>query len=261
LREPSEKYLADFIRGSAAVLAGCLEEGISSLRILANSNDEVALTSRQRHLPWYYLGIGYEKKGERANAVDAYRRVLDIVPNQRPSLVRLSALIPEFAVRLGEFEPEIPCNVNFGGKVILLGFTLGREIIPSSLDGASIEQQSFFITCYWQFIERTFRDYHPAIHFCDEGRRILFQADHGIRLGQAAYPMDFPRCGEVVIEKQRLNQDPTAARYLRVGILADSPPKSLPAFLSSDGGSRYFSTVLSKPAAGMPAAKPGGSTE
>ena len=92
--------------------------------------------------------------------------------------------------------------------------------------------------------DRMFRDYQPSVQFCDEDWRILFTDDHVLRGGDAPYPTDLPRCGEVVVERRRLREDPTRARYMRVGIYAPAPPRPLPNNLHFDSGTPLFVTTL-----------------
>ena len=243
LREPPNQLVADFVRGAAAVLAGKTRDGVAALKMLAERHhrgEKVVTVWRQRHLIWYYLGLGYEELRDRDKTIQAYRRVVDIVPTHRPALLRLNELDTSDAnnarTQLGMLKPGVPCNVNFGGKIVLLGYTLAREEISSDGKDAAEDGDVWTMTYYWQFHDRMFRDYHPAVHFCDENWRTIFQNDHYIRKNGKPYPVDFPRCGEVVVQKFDLSEDPTDVRYMRLPIWSPNPPRLGPSHLYHKGG-------------------------
>ena len=255
LDDPAEELSADFIRGAGAVLAGHEEKGVELLRRLAARDDAVAATWRQKHLAWYFLGRGYERLDRRAEATEAYMRAVMIVPTHRPSLLRLQQLSdssPSFASdRLLAMTPEAPCNIDFGGKITLLGYELSQEMAPTRIGGVTINEDAWFVTYYWQFNERMFHEYHPAVHFCDDSWRIMFQNDHRVRIQRKPYPVDFPRCGEVVVEKLRLKDDLAGAPYMRVSIWKPTTERSQQPLLLHDGGEGQLRISLeSQPAAG-----------
>ena len=198
----------------------------------------------QKHLLWYHLGLGHEAQNRRNDAIRAYRRVLELLPGHRPALLRLAALGEDVTAALAAMEPEEPCNIDFGGKIRLLGYGLHREMVPVRFGDREASENAWFMTLSWQFNDHLYRDYHPIVHFCDDQGRILFQADHHIMSGGKPYPMDFPRCGEVVVETVRLSHDPTRARTLRIGIWSGNPPESLANHILTDFGSTTFFTRL-----------------
>jgi O-antigen ligase/tetratricopeptide (TPR) repeat protein len=239
LRGPYDTVTGAFIRGAGAILAGRPEEGISTLETLATNNEEAA-TWRQKHLIWFYLGLGLEQTERITEARIAYMRALEIVPAHRPSLLRLVGLTPSdsdhYRERLASLTPEVLCEVNFGGKLVFLGYSLSKRKHPINVGGLAIEREDWFITYYWQFTDRMYPGYHPAVHFCDEQWNILFQDDHRIVAEGNPYPADFARNGEVVVERRLLRGDPEAATYLRVAVRTDSPPRYLEKNLVHDLG-------------------------
>ena len=168
--------------------------------------------------------------------MEGYRRALEIVPTHRPSLIRLALFGTDAVLRLAELTPEVPCNVDFGGKVSLLGYTIGSEATPAKIEGVSLERERWFITYYWQFKDHMQRDYRPAVHFCDNEWGIIFRNDHLVRAGGDPYPVDYPRCGEIIVEKRKLERDPRNAEYLRVGFWTPAPTKFVPKILYGDAG-------------------------
>jgi tetratricopeptide (TPR) repeat protein len=275
LSRSEDLLLADLIRGAALVLNGRLTEGIALLEGLTRRITDVGEVWRQRHLAWYYLGRGYEAAGQAEEAREAYGRVIREVPTHLESLRRLAALESADPVesagrtdvvsrtdssgendsacgadavgrtdsarleeRIRALTPQVPCNVNFGGKVVLLGLDFSRG---ESEGGAG---EAWYITYYWQFRDRMYEGYHPLVHFCGKDWRILFQDDHQPRALDRPYPVDLPRSGEVVVEKRRLQQDPATASYLRIGIATATPRDFAPQNLTCDGGGDFFLTRL-----------------
>lgn len=236
---PYEKVTSGFIRGAGAILSGRIDEGVSALEALA-SRDVEADTWRQRHLIWYYLGLGLEKQGRTSKARSAYQNALKIVPTHRASLLRLVELSKSEADSLQEqlatLTPEVPCEVNFGGKLTLLGYSLSKETRPIRVGGVKLEKEDWFITYYWQFNDRMHGGYRPVIHFCDEQSNTIFHDNHRFTVDDRHYPQDFPRCGEVVVEKRPLRGDPEAASYLRIAVRTDAPPLYLEKNLVHDLG-------------------------
>ena len=258
VKDPPDRVVADFVLGAARVLSGQTTEGIETLRAVAARDDGGAQTWRQRHMIWQYLGLGYELTDNTEKAAEAYGRALALVPNHRPALERLVNLRADYASRLSSLTPSVPCHVEFGGRIIFLGYKLTQEKVPADYHGVTITRDAWFITYYWQLKDRMLRDYQPSIQLCDEQRHVLFTDDHVLRGGTSPYPTDFPRCGEVVIQKRRLREDPTSARYLRVGIYAPALPKPLPNNIHFDSGTPLFVTSLLFRPARRPAGGPAG---
>jgi len=243
------RLIADFVRAAAALRTGAAAEAVRRLEALAARRDEAAGAWRQRHLIWYFLGLAREELGETDGAVSAYKRAIEIVPTHRPTLLRLARLRPGARSRLSALTPQVPCGVEFGGRIAFLGYDLERE--GASLGLAPVRRAGrWSITYYWQLQERMYRGYQPSVKFCDEAGRILFTDDHILRgPNDGPYPVDFPRCGEVIVEKRSLRDLPPAARYLHVGIYAPDPPRPLPHNLYFDSGAPLFVTTLRRPQA------------
>jgi len=255
IESPAQELVAALVRGAGAVLAGRLSEGIAALEALAARDDKDAAVWRQRHLPWYYLALAYEKTRDLAGAIEAYRRVMEIVPTHRKALVRLRELVPadadSLADAIAQLTPDVPCDVEFGGKLTLLGYTFNRGPAVESSESPSEDQNTWSLTYYWRLHDRMFHDYYPAVHFCDENRRIIFQNDHRIRLNEKAYPVDFPQCDAVIVQTIPLPGDPTEAHYLRICISSGPAARreSLPAALHNDMdyGLLYIAAPLVRP--------------
>ncbi|MBI5118035.1 O-antigen ligase family protein [Candidatus Poribacteria bacterium] len=248
LRTDSDKLTADFIRGAGAILGGREEEGTAILGALAARHDETVRLWRQKHLIWHYLGMGFEKMGRKDDAIDAYGKAVEILPAHASSLVRLCELAGSqskaWSARLAALTPEVPCNVDFGGKITLVGYTLSSERVPVFVEGMELAEEARFITYYWRFSDRLPPDYHPSVQFCDEDWQIVFRHDHRIYSEGRAYPTDFPRCGEVVAVRIRIKGDLTSAQFLKVGIVAGSARKQTDKALCCDAGNEYATLML-----------------
>ncbi len=253
LEQAEDLLNEELIRGAGRILAGRFDDGIERLIRLTPRAEEIGAFWRQRHLVWFYLGQGYEKRREWVEAAKAYARVVREVPTHYPALKRLAVLqeqdipIDKIAAaagcqipckaRLEAITPEIPCRAAFGGKVVLLGLTLEREEAAEETEGGA-----WSLTYYWMFKVPMAEGYNPMVHFCDENWRTLFQDDHRPRFMNRPYPVDLPRSGEVVVEKRRLGDDPARARYLRIGITTAAPLRYGPKHLISDAGDCFFLT-------------------
>ena len=86
---PQHFLLADFIRGAAAVLSGKNLDGIVVLERLVSQTKQRPSLVDQGHLIWFFLGYAYERVGDGAKAITAYREVIQRIPNHFPSLIRL----------------------------------------------------------------------------------------------------------------------------------------------------------------------------
>jgi O-antigen ligase/tetratricopeptide (TPR) repeat protein len=203
----AERVKSAFLAGALDLLSGRAKEAVGKLKKLAGANKGPSRW-RQGHLVWYYLGLGYERAGERDEAAEAYGRALGLVDSHRPSLLRLSSLQKKAAAALKKFEPERVLNINFGGRVILLGYT-ARE---------ADKRGSVSIRYYWQFIDRMDPEYWPLLHFGGIDGEPTFEHSHRITAAGREYPVDFPRSGEVVVEDYTLPRDPMTEPFLRAAI-------------------------------------------
>lgn len=247
-KNPSEQFEAEFIRTAALLAAGRPREAIPALEALALRLQQSRPPWRQGHLVWNRLGRAYEAASDRARAIESYRHAVESLPSHRDSLVRLTALSPDFSKDLRRLTPSVACDVAFGDRITFLGYDLSREVQPAEA-GRNAE---WFITYYWQVDDRVPPGYNPSAQFCDSDWQILFTDDHVLRAGDEPYPTVSPRCGEVVIEKRRLQYDPTSARYLRVGVYNPKPPRPLAASMCFDAGASLFVTPLVWDAPGLP---------
>jgi len=262
LRQASDRLVAAFMRGALAVLAGRASEGTAALDGLAEREDDVVAGWRQRHLIWYYLGLGHEAMHDRAKAIAAYRRVVDIVPTHRRALVRLAALGADVAPALEQLTPAVACHVDFGGKVVFLGFTLTR-IGPHPPAGAedarpgaaapqpdpvpvawwpriaSARLGTWQVTYFWEFRERMDRRYRVGANFCGSDWKGRYDDGHGFRSDDGDFPNDSPRCGETLVERRVLDGDLSGVEYFTMFLWAPNPPAGLPPTIlssASDGG-------------------------
>jgi len=262
LRQASDRLVAAFMRGALAVLAGRASEGTAALDGLAEREDDVVAGWRQRHLIWYYLGLGHEAMHDRAKAIAAYRRVVDIVPTHRRALVRLAALGADVAPALERLTPAVACHVDFGGKVVFLGFTLTR-IGPHPPAGAedarpgaaapqpdpvpvawwpriaSARLGTWQVTYFWEFRERMDRRYRVGANFCGSDWKGRYDDGHGFRSDDGDFPNDSPRCGETLVERRVLDGDLSGVEYFTMFLWAPNPPAGLPPTIlssASDGG-------------------------
>ena len=238
LSRPADRLAADFICGAGAIVAGRAEQGVEILRRAISTSGDMDATWQQAHLFHYYLGVGCEKLGRRDEAIAAYRRVIAAVPSHRPALLRLRELDgedPSVRERLAALQPKVPLSVNFGGKLVLLGYSLEREAVPVDIYGVKLAQERWVITYYWEAHDRLHPQYFPTILFRDDSWETLFRNDHRLRNVGEQYSADFPRCGEVVVDRWGLDHDLDSVQYLEVGIWAPETPKLLPSFLFPDG--------------------------
>jgi len=86
------KLDAKLVRAALAVRSHP-SSGIELLEDLLQENPEQFRHWRDRHLPGYYLGLGYQKMGKPAQAARAYRQAVDALPSHLASLQRLRDLV------------------------------------------------------------------------------------------------------------------------------------------------------------------------
>jgi len=251
-----ERFLSELLVGAIQILSGRNTEGITKLENLIKRAGAENMSWNMKHLIWYYYGLGLEGVNRTEEAGKAYREVLNETPTHLQALRKLAELdgdirIPSFpasrsgsqakkdgltvAECLKELQPDVPIGINFGGKIILLGYSLDR--MPSE-DGG----QSWEITYFWQFLDRMREGYQPVVHFRDRNWKVLFQDNHRIREGNEIYPIEFPECGAVVLDKRTLKQDPEKAEYLTIGIQPIGLSARAP--LIADNGEWLFRTSV-----------------
>lgn len=205
-RTGAQGVAAIFVDGAASILAGQTAEGIGTLEALALRTDDEAATWRQRHLVWYYLGIGYSQQQQQARAEMAFRRVIEIVPAHYDALQRLAASTndPAVAARVASLTGSHPCNIPFAGRVMLKSYRTDWQASGRTVGAQRPDR--LVITCYWQFLERMEHDSNPVVEIFDTDGMILSQL--GMRMSGASgrpYSVDMPCAGEVVTTSFALN--------------------------------------------------------
>jgi tetratricopeptide (TPR) repeat protein/O-antigen ligase len=219
---PEDRALAAFIVGAGEILAGDAAGGVRTLEALSAQKDKAAGIWRQRHLIWLYLGMGYERTGSAAQALAAYRRVAEMVPGHREALQRIAALDPANAWVVGnalrDLSPETTCAINFGGKLILRGYTLSQDITTPRVWTARAGKGDWYLTCFWEARDRVSSKYVCGLQLLSAEWSPVADSQQRIRNGGKLYPVDFPRCGEMIVDRIRLEGDPREARYLKLNV-------------------------------------------
>jgi len=236
LSDPAELVAADFVRGASAVLSGSPAKGRELLESLSQRRDDEADQWRQEHLISYYLGLAYEQLGDQDGARKCFRKALEIVPTHRPALLRLSSLGVDVDNMLAEVTPPVLCDINFGGKLVLLGYGLSKEAaVSTGPDGTANVMENWYVTYYWQFTDRMHRSYHPVVEFLDRYHRRVARHELDFEWDdEEPYPVDFPRSGEALRVKVPLRLDPDATAYLRLRVRSLTPLDYLPRSLYLD---------------------------
>jgi len=232
--EDEERVLKQFILALLDMRAGKAEAAERGFLGLSKDTSRAAVYWRQRHLVWHYLGRLAESRNAPDEAIRFYRRTLEIVPTHRESLVRLAALGEDTSRELAALTPDVVCNVNFGGKVTFVGYSLRPFPLPAGEAGGG-RSVRWSMTYVWEFHDRMFQDYHPVVHFCDREWKIVFQNDHRIAANGRPYPMDFARSGESVVQSLVLGASPEGVSSVRLGIWTSMPPSPRENFLSGGG--------------------------
>lgn len=256
-----ERFLVDFIRAAVQILSGKNEEGIRKLEILIKRSTNEIISWDLKHLISFYHGLALERSGRTEEAKKSYLDVLGEVPTHLETLRRLAALdgdipAPSFPTALpgtpepvagsglpvseclNQLQPDVPVGINFGGKIVLLGYSLDRKPLASG-------GETWEITYFWEFLDRIQEGYQPVVYFRDTNWKVLFQDNHRIREGNEIYPVEYPRCGAIVLDRRTLtqNQKTEKAEFLTIGIqsigLSPRPP------LIADSGDWLFRTSIS----------------
>ncbi|MEO0249697.1 MAG: O-antigen ligase family protein, partial [candidate division WOR-3 bacterium] len=174
---PGVRVLKEFLIAGFCLKAGEFDRTIQLLSSLANEPEEVLKSWRQYHQIWYLLGKACEAVGDLSMACQSYQKVVEIVPTHMAALRKLASLREErdeaVHTTLRQLVPAVECDVTYGGKLVWLGYTLGKEK----------DTRVGEMTYYWEFLDGFDASYQPAVHFCDAGGRILFQNDHRIMTG------------------------------------------------------------------------------
>ena len=217
-----DRVVAAFIRGAGAVISGDPEGGVRTLEELAAQNSKAVGMWRQRHLIWFYTGIGYDRLRAPAKALKAYRRVVEFVPTHRESLKRIVELAPgdawpaENALR--DLTPDTSCEIHFGGRLILRGYSLSHDVASRRVWSSRAGTGDWYLTCFWEARDRISNKYVCNLQLLSPDWSVVAESNERIRNVGKLYPVDFPQCGEMVVDRIRLEEDPREARYLKMSV-------------------------------------------
>jgi hypothetical protein len=118
--------------------------------------------------------------------------------------------------------------VTFAGKLLLLGYS----IVPADEEKGVPRA----IRCYWEFLEPLPAGYVARTYLLDYGWRIVRADGRAIAPKSGAYPVEFARCGEVIVETRPLPADLPNVRYVAFGMRSQNPPKGYGRWLIHDAG-------------------------
>jgi len=131
-------------------------------------------------------------------------KTLEIIPTHGGALDRLAALGEDVAAVRQTLTPQTRCDVNFGGKVRLLGFTCANGPPSSS------------ITLIWEFVDRMDSSFHPVVQLLDDSMALLSRNDFRFQDRGMVYQVDYPALGQVVAQTEYMSGDLSTVRYLRI---------------------------------------------
>ena len=217
----------DFILAAASCLAERYEQAIASLTALAKQSEKIKHAWGNEHLIWYFLGRAQRAIGQEAQAAGSYKKALKIVPTHLPSLLALQELQDADAGQmLLELTPANRCNIDFGGKVLLLGYTLLNQAdgAMTNNDQALENASQWRVRYFWQFQDRVLADCYTEINFCNAQGRYVFDDSHPICYQAGPYYMPTAHWGEVVVEERTLRDDPSQCAQIRFAVRIDHPP-------------------------------------
>jgi len=210
---------------------------IHRLHKLASSVGEAVTTWRQRHLVWYYLGMGYEQKGDIGKARRMYGNVLGLVPTHRHALAKLVGLAKQmsdttaaraYQDRLDALKPRHQCATTFGGRIRLLGYSVSRP------GDAGVKGD--FVRYYWEFLEPVPVSYSARTYFLDHRWHRSKTDLRRIAPPGGIYPTDLARCGEVIVESRPLTAVPPGVKYIGIDVCSSKSPKGWRSRLARNGG-------------------------
>ena len=221
-----DEFLVRLIKSAAIILqsgpgaaVGSRTTALLQLQKLATHLEDEAILWRQRHLVWHYLGIALEKQGKNGEAEQMYAKAVRLVPNLRRSVVALvrlarrrgdSQAAGRYAARVAALTPAHPSTVTFAGKLRLLGYS----IVPA--DEAKGSPRS--IRCYWEFLEPMPKGCLAQTYLLDYRWRIVRGDQRPIAPQVGAYPAEYARRGEVIVETRPLPRTLPNVRYVGFGV-------------------------------------------
>lgn len=223
-QSPDDRIVASFTEGAAAILSGDVAQGVRSLESMTQSDDKAVNVWRQRHLVWYYLGLGYDRLNSPAQALAAYRRVVELVPAHEAALRRIAALDAGNCWRvedaLRDLTPETRCDINIGGKMILRGYTVSQDCRSQRESSSQTTTGDWYLTCFWEVRDRMSSRSALRVDMLTDTGDPVITLEQRFRNEGKLYPVDFPRCGEILVDRMRLDDDPRKAGYLRMVLRA-----------------------------------------
>jgi len=211
----SERRHHALVGGGLSVLNGEKDEGIA---LLEESLQSDGADWKNEHLTWYFLGRGYEARGQLNEARDAYRKVIEKVPTHRGACERLSKLDADFG-SAGVVEPEQVTDIDFGGKASLYGYRIDAEA-----GGDDGESESMGVTLCWELSDTMAESCHIRLQLLDEDMEPL-ASHHSTISAMKAKLQANPVCysGQIVEERVDLAGLNGSVEYLRIRI---QPPSS-----------------------------------
>jgi O-antigen ligase/tetratricopeptide (TPR) repeat protein len=237
-RDPESARRLSLLLAAADLRSGRTRTGLDALRRLVASEEPRSPRSGPLDaLAWFLVAEAEERSDRREPAIDAYRRILEIVPDHRDALAALVRLGDAgLRPQLEELAPDVPLHATFGGRVRLLGYRLWS--------GSAEAGAGAGLACYWQLLAGFESRFRPSIHLLDASRRKILAADHPFATSAGPYPVEAPRIGEVIVTVVPLAADPSDAHYIAVGVVAPGGRDAAPAVLRPDWGGDYVIGAL-----------------
>jgi len=128
----------------------------------------------------YDRAVIFEEAGQWEEAAKEYKYIVDNLKDN--SIKSIYVHLRNCYVRLGdkvrskemddrilrEFSPSIPTNINYGDKILFLGYDINKNQVRRG--------EVFHITYYWEGLKRVDKDYKIFVHF--KSKDSIFQHDH-----------------------------------------------------------------------------------
>ena len=221
------KVQADFIRAAANCLAGHYGQAVEQLSALVKTQDPNEEHWNQEHLIWYFLGRANEALGQKQDAIASYRKALALVTTHGPTLRALQRLGDEnAAIMLAALTPLNKCNIDFQGKVRLLGYTLTKA------------EDRWQVSYFWQFQDTVMDKGWMDIAFCNARGREVFTDRHEIQHRGLPYRLPTARSGQIVVEQRLLKGNPRDCNGIRLGLWIAQPSVAKPNYAFNRLGHR-----------------------
>ncbi|MBN1256641.1 MAG: O-antigen ligase family protein [Planctomycetes bacterium] len=200
----------DFLQAALMVKLEQYEAGLTALNsLITKSESKLVKVWIQEHLLYYFAGLALENLGRPEEALLTYAKALSLCPRHLPSARNSARLSKSYSLPeelapsepfgelrqvladslswLETLNPELPVDVDFGGKFRLLGYTVTPRIItPGGL---------FDINFYW-YCEDDIQYEYKINCVYSRGRERTFHDNHYIR--GIGFDMVGWRVGEVI---------------------------------------------------------------